>query len=90
MITKLAGKSNAVLTDHDDGHVVAIISCGKSENITKKIEKAIAEHYVATNVELELDGSTLDNQNPRYFGSIHLEDGLESARDFKIQIVTTY
>lgn len=48
MKTKLAGKSNAVLTDFDDGTVIAIISCGKSEDITKKLEKAISEHYVAT------------------------------------------
>ena len=90
MKTTIAGKSNAVLTDHDDGHVVAIISCKKSEDITKKIKKAIADHYVATKIELQLDGATLDNATPRYFGTMHLEDGLETARDFKIQIVPTY
>jgi hypothetical protein len=90
MKTKLAGKSNAVLTDYDDGTVIAIISCDKSEDITKKLEKAIAEHYVATKVKLTIKGKVLDNQNPLYFDSLHLEDGLDSCRDFKIEIIPTY
>lgn len=47
-------------------------------------------HYVATKIELQMDGARLNNATPRYFGTMHLEDGLETARDFKIQIVPTY
>lgn len=88
--TNLTGKSNAVLTDYDDCTVIAIISCGKSENITKKIQKAIDDFFDATDFEMEYGEVILDNENPVMIYSTHIESNLETCRDFKLQIIPTY
>lgn len=87
--TKLFGTSNAVLTDAEDGNVIAIIKCGKKENITKKVQKAIAEHFSADSFETEKGCLELEH-SPIYFDSEHVEDEMNTARSFKLAVVVTY
>ena len=88
--TNLSGSSNAVLTDID-GEIIAIIKCRKKEVLNNKLIKAIGQHFVATDVEIDdADCRELTNQNNIHFSVNQLEDGLESIRDFKLKVIPTY
>lgn len=90
MKTNLLAKSNALLTEEDsDAVAIAIISCGKKEDITKKIEKAIRDHYVATKVEIDTT-EDLTNQARIFFVANFLDKGEECVRDFCIEVLATY
>lgn len=94
MKTNLSAKSNAVLTCEEtkEGKIIAIISCGKQEDITKKVEKAIKEHYVAKIVTLiESEKEVLTNQTYTYFSAFITEIGmLPIVKEFCLEIVATY
>jgi diacylglycerol kinase family enzyme len=88
MKTNLIGKSNAVLIS--DGEFIAIIGCGAKADITKKLELAIKEHFVASKVTVE-PSDELDNQKPVSFtAEIITEDEEVEYRDFEIFITATY
>ena len=88
--TQLFGKSNAVLTN-DENKVIAIISCGKSEDITEKVKLAIKEDYIAEKVEIIARREVLVNANPYEFStSITDEDGDINTHDFTLTICATY
>lgn len=88
--TQLFGKSNAVLTN-DENKVIAIISCGKSEDITKKVELAIKEDYIAEKVEIIVRREVLVNANPYEFSAmITDEEGDINECDFTLTICATY
>ncbi len=93
--TKLAGKSNAVLmeVDGDNGdQVVAIITCGKKEDITFKVAKAINEHNVSKQVTIvNKDKVVLTNQETLLvFANILTADYEKEARNYTLQVVATY
>ena len=89
--TQLFGKSNAVLTN-DENKVIAIISCGKSEDITKKVKLAIKEDYIAERVNIiERPNQTLINAMPYEFSAIITdEDNDTNSHDFTLTICATY
>jgi hypothetical protein len=96
--TQLFAKSNAVLTN-DENKVIAIISCGKSEDITKKVKLAIKEDYIAEKVEIiarretlvSINPSAPVNENPYEFSTIITdEDGDINTHDFTLTICATY
>ena len=88
--TALFGKSNAVLTN-DENKVLAIISCGKNEDITKKVCLAIKEDYIAEKVVIVEANGIFDNQRPFDFSTdITNEDGEVDVRDFTLTICATY
>lgn len=89
--TNLFGTSNAILTDIEDNNPIAIIKCGKKETLNDKLIKAIGEHFVATDVEIDSAiCRELTNQNNIQFSVNQMEDGLESVRDFNLKIIPTY
>ena len=88
MRTNLIGKSNAVLIS--DGEFIAVIGCGANADITKKLELAIKEHFIADKVTVE-PSDVLDNQKPVSFtAEIITEDEDVEYRDFEIFITATY
>ncbi len=88
--TQLAGKSNALLTS-EEREVLGIITCGKKEDITKKIVKAIKEHYTADWASIKKTNTKiLNNVTFMRFSADLIEDGQETVRDFTIEVVATY
>lgn len=88
--TQLFGKSNAVLTN-DENKVIAIISCGKNEDITEKVKLAIKEDYIAEKVEIIARREVLVNANPYEFSTIITdEDDDINTHDFTLTICATY
>lgn len=88
--TALFGKSNAILTN-DENEVLAIISCGKNKDITKKVCLAIKEEYISEKVVIAEANGIFDNQSPFSF-TVNLtdEDGDLDIRDFTLKICATY
>lgn len=87
----VVGKSNAVLTNMDD-NIIAIITCKKNENITKKVCLAIKEDSVSDTVRLNDvdDSGVLTNQTPLFFSAGINEEFGEMIVNFKLEIHTTY
>lgn len=95
MKTLLFGKSNAVLTCEEtkEGKVIAIISCGKKEDISRKVERAIKEHYVAKSVKIEnSERETLTNGANLIFSAVVKEDGeqMGNSLEFCLEVTATY
>lgn len=101
MKTNLFGKSNAVLVEEGTGNILGIITCGKNEDISKKLIEAISDHFViekGTDIKLydriTLNGrkpiKELTNQAMVRFSAEWIEDDEERIRDFEIEIVATY
>lgn len=102
MKTNLFGKSNAVLIEEDTDNILGIISCGKNEDITKKLIQAISDHFVVpkgTDIKLYDRNSLLSNYQPTKvltnqetvsFSATWVEDEQELIRDFEITICATY
>jgi hypothetical protein len=88
---KLFGKSNAILSD-ENGNPIAIISCGKTEDITEKVSRAIKEEYIAEKVDItEQPNDCLINEIPLLFSAeIITADGDLDIRDFMLTICATY
>jgi len=90
--TNLTEKSNAILieVDGDGDQVVAIISCGKKEDLTNKIARAIKDHNVAKFVSIT-NKTVLTNQEPILINALMSnDDGTEDARNYTLHIVATY
>ena len=95
MKTLLFGKSNAVLTCEEtkEGKVIAIISCGKKEDISKKVERAIKERYVAKSVSIvDSERETLTNGANLIFSAVIKEDGHHFGKtyEFCLEVTATY
>ncbi len=91
METNLAGNSNLILVREDTKETIAIIAGkkGKAKQITKKLERAIKEHFVADDVVI-VDSRTVTNQSPETFAVHIYNDGSDYYEDFKIEVVPTY
>jgi len=90
--SKLFGKSNAVLTY--EGEFVAIIGCGKNEDITSKVSQAIVDHFCietegVNTFKVNVD-EVLTNEKTLLFSVEYTEDEEENLRDFELNIVASY
>lgn len=77
----------------DEGNFIAIIGCGKKEDITSKLKLAIKDHYCIldeTEIKLSQTKEVLTNQNIIKFSAEYTEDEEENGRDFSIEIVASY
>lgn len=94
MRTKLFGKSNAILVNvSEDINPIAIIECGKDEEIKAKLDNAIRDEFVlGDEVELTFDSDdlVLTNQETVKFSVSYEDEGEPCIRDFEIGIVATY
>jgi hypothetical protein len=89
--TQLFGKSNAVLTNNEN-KVIAIISCGKNEDITEKVKLAIKEDYIAERVDIiEQPNQNLINAMPYEFSAVIIDEDCDTnSHDFTLTICATY
>lgn len=91
--TKLFGKSNAVLIEIDtnaDAIGVAVITCDKDENITKKVELAISEDCCSHKVKIK-GKHVLENQERIFFDAGMLtDDNEQEIRSYCLEILATY
>lgn len=90
METNLKNPANLLLKCEDGN--IAIISCvkGKAKQITKKITKAIKEHYQASDVVI-VDSYTIDAEVENQDFEVHIYlDGHDYYATFSLEFITVY
>lgn len=90
METNLKNPANLLLKCEDGN--IAVISCvkGKAKQITKKIAKAIKEHYQASDVVI-VDSYTIDAETESQDFEVHIYlDGHDFYATFTLEFITIY